>query len=129
MAAASCPVRPSLMTTDFKTGRRIKDPELLRQAHWAFDECVVCGSIEISVHHILPRGQEGDDVWENLVPLCGSGTHGCHGAVEAGLDSVCRALGVYVTRERPDTLLYLKNKLGGPKAAGEFLRRRLRVSS
>lgn len=140
MVVVSCPVRPSLMTdfdeelepyegSDHKRPARIKDPELMRQAHWAFDECVICGSINISIHHILPRGQGGDDVWENLVPLCGSGTTGCHGGVEAGLDSACRALGRYVMSERPDTVDYLVERLGGRPAALEFLRRRLRVSN
>lgn len=114
---------------DFKGGPRIKDPDLLRQAHWAFDECVICGEIEISIHHVLPRGQGGDDVWENLVALCGSGTHGCHGAVEHGVDSVCRALGKHILQERPDIVQYLYKKLGSIEAAGEFFRRRLRVSS
>jgi HNH endonuclease len=101
----------------------------MRQAHWAFDECVICGGIDISIHHILPRGQGGDDVWENLAPLCGSGTHGCHGGVEAGLDSASRALGLYVLRERQDTVDYLIARLGSTQAASEFLRQRLRVSS
>jgi hypothetical protein len=119
----------SALASDFKDGPRIKDPELLRQAHWAFDECVICGKIDISIHHVLPRGQGGDDVWENLVPLCGSGTHGCHGGVEGGLDSVCRALGLHLLQERPDTIDYLQQRLGSSEAASEFLRRRLRVSS
>ena len=101
----------------------------MRQAHWSFDECVICGGIDISIHHILPRGQGGDDVWENLVPLCGSGTTGCHGGVEGGLDSVTHALGRYVLAERPDTIKYLRKRLGGREPATEFLRRRLRVSS
>lgn len=100
----------------------------MRQAHWAFDECVICGAIDISIHHVLPRGQSGDDVWENLVALCGSGTTGCHGGVEAGLDSVCRALGRHLLQERPDTVWYLQSRLGSVEAAGEFLLRRLRVS-
>ena len=115
--------------TDFKDGARIVDPDLMRQAHWAFDECIICGGIDITIHHILPRSQLGDDVWENLVPLCGSGTHGCHGAVEAGLDSACRALGLYVMRERPDTLAYLERKLGSEGARDVFVRRRLRIGS
>lgn len=117
--------------SDFKDGPRIVDPALLKQAHWAFDECVVCGKINVSIHHVLPRGGwcgiAGDDVWENLVPLCGSGTHGCHGDVEAGLDSVSHSLGRYLLAERPDTIDYLIRKLGGKKAASEFLRRHLRV--
>ena len=101
----------------------------MKQAHWAFDECVICGEIDISIHHVLPRGQGGDDVWENLVPLCGSGTTGCHGGVEGGLDSVTHALGRYIVKERPDTVEYLSQRLGSSDAATEFLRQRLRVSS
>lgn len=100
----------------------------MRQAHWAFDECVICGSINISIHHILPRSQGGDDVWENLVPLCGDGTTGCHGGVEGGLDSVSHALGRYLVQERPDTLKYLQTKLRGPQAVTEWLCRRYGVS-
>lgn len=117
---------------DPKNGARIKDPELMRKAHWAFDECVICGGIDISIHHILSKSStasgQGDDVWENLVPLCGDGTSGCHGAVEHELDSVCRAVGLYLIQERPDTLFYLERKLGSREAAAEFLRRRYRVS-
>lgn len=45
--------------------------------------CYVCGGRWESLHHVYPRGQGGDDVIVNLVPLCGSGTTGCHGLVEA----------------------------------------------
>lgn len=114
---------------DPKSGARIRDPALLRQAHWSFDECVVCGGIDISIHHVLPRSQGGDDVWENLVALCGDGVYGCHGAVEHGSDAVCRALGLHLLKERPDTVTYLQERLGSAEAAAEFLRRRLRVSS
>ena len=103
----------------------------MRRAHWAFDECVICAGIDISIHHILSKSSTasgvGDDVWENLAPLCGDGTTGCHGGVEAELDSVCRAFGIYIAQERPDTVEYLTRKLGSPEAAAEFLRRRYRV--
>jgi hypothetical protein len=38
-----------------------------------------------SAHHIVPRNpaEGGDDVYENLVELCGDGVRGCHGDVEA----------------------------------------------
>jgi hypothetical protein len=49
--------------------------------------CAICGreidGITGSVHHLLKRSQGGDDVPENLVPLCGHGTSGCHGDIEA----------------------------------------------
>lgn len=37
-----------------------------------------------SYHHILPKGQRGDDVLSNLVGLSGDGTRGCHGALTSG---------------------------------------------
>lgn len=35
--------------------------------------------------HLVSRSRQGDDVEENLVPLCGSGTTGCHGAFDGGI--------------------------------------------
>lgn len=46
--------------------------------------CRACGLERISLlnrAHLVPKGQRGDDVDENIVPLCGSGTSGCHGAL------------------------------------------------
>jgi hypothetical protein len=37
----------------------------------------------VSLHHLVPRSLGGDDLADNLVPLCGDGTRGCHGLVEA----------------------------------------------
>lgn len=45
--------------------------------------CRVCGKPWESLHHIVRRSQGGDDVLVNLAPLCGSGTTGCHGRLEA----------------------------------------------
>jgi len=47
---------------------------------WA---CRTCWAPAESLHHLLPRSLGGDDVADNLVGLCGSGTTGCHGKVEA----------------------------------------------
>lgn len=43
-----------------------------------------CGTTElgISLHHLVPKSLGGDDVADNVIPLCGHGTLGCHGAVE-----------------------------------------------
>lgn len=32
--------------------------------------------------HLVAKGRGGDDIDANLVPLCGSGTTGCHGAFD-----------------------------------------------
>jgi hypothetical protein len=46
--------------------------------------CRVCGATNVSRHHLVGKGQLGDDVAENIVPLCGDGVRGCHGAVTDG---------------------------------------------
>jgi hypothetical protein len=33
--------------------------------------------------HLVARSQSGDDVESNIVPLCGSGTTGCHGKLHS----------------------------------------------
>lgn len=44
--------------------------------------CRACGiQGPLNRAHLVARGQRGDDVPENIVPLCGSGTWGCHGAL------------------------------------------------
>jgi hypothetical protein len=118
------------MTPDPKREKRIRDPELLRRMHFEFEECVICGVVDFSVHHVLKRSQGGDDVRENLVALCGHGTAGCHGLVELADADACAALGAYLDAERPDVVTYLQNRLGSPDAAAEWLQQRgLRVIS
>ena len=53
--------------------------------HLAFkgSPCRVCGEPFQSLHHALPKSLGGDDVLVNLAPLCGAGTTGCHGLIEA----------------------------------------------
>lgn len=42
--------------------------------------CRVCGAtLRASLHHVVERDDFGSDVLENLIPLCGDGTTGCHG--------------------------------------------------
>lgn len=76
---------------DPKPAKRVKadvrDWETMRTL---LDEgCQLCGSFGweegygLSLHHLVSRSLGGDDVRENLAPLCGHGTVGCHGDVEA----------------------------------------------
>lgn len=76
---------------DVKPRPRIIDPragteKLIREGH-----CRLCchslnalnlRGIGLTRHHLIARIQGGDDVDDNLVPLCGNGTTGCHGDVE-----------------------------------------------
>ena len=60
--------------------------------------CRVCQTpFKPTLHHLLARSLGGDDVADNLVPLCGSGTTGCHGLVEAREPWACSLLGQRLT--------------------------------
>lgn len=55
--------------------------------------------------------------------LCGSGTTGCHGLVEAHNAQAMSDLGFYLSRYRPDVIAYLTEKLGGEEARKEWMTR------
>lgn len=61
--------------------------EKLRGEKLAGRPCRVCGALGArwsrSLHHLVSRSTGGDDVAANLVSLCGTGTTGCHGLIEA----------------------------------------------
>jgi len=57
--------------------------------------CVRCGGQATNWHHRLSRGRGGLHDSFNLVPLCGSGSHGCHGWV-TGHPDLAEAEGLYV---------------------------------
>jgi hypothetical protein len=126
---------------DPKQGKRIIDPDALRRARARGDECAACGRPGTNAHHVLQRGAPhfGDDVLENLILFCGSGTVGCHGAwhgspyvhVTRGRivreerrdrDWVAKRSGQFLLRQRPDTIAYVIEKLG-LLAACSFLER------
>lgn len=79
---------------DPKPARRIVDPQAGIEKLMRERVCRICrrpvGEVILGRHHLVPRSLGGDDVDDNLVPLCGSGTFGCHGRVEAG-DARARA--------------------------------------
>lgn len=79
--------------------------------HAAFrgSPCRICGEPFQSLHHIFPRGKGGDDVIVNLAPLCGSGTTGCHGRIEARDAKAREALRANLTEANR---WYLTYKLG-----------------
>lgn len=107
---------------------RVIDPKATARAVLAQPRCALCPKPSANGHHLLSRGAPhfGDDVQENIVALCGTGTMGCHGAVENEDEWARRSLGAYVVARRPDAVEYLSGKLG-PSAAREWLRRRLYV--
>lgn len=116
------------MSADPKPPARVRDPELLRRLHLKWRDCALSladlpyclGVSRLSLHHIHKHPR--DDLRENLVMLCGSGTTGCHGAVERADPDARRELAKYIRFYRPDTYAYLIEKLGGVEAAREWLR-------
>lgn len=58
--------------------------------------CVLCQwqgvqqLLPSSLHHVVPRDRNGADTESNLVSLCGEGTTGCHGRIEARDKAACR---------------------------------------
>lgn len=74
--------------SDPKPERRIRDPHAGISKATREGRCRACGRRprghgldSLNRAHLVPKGQRGDDVDENIVPLCGSGTSGCHGAL------------------------------------------------
>lgn len=73
---------------------------------------------------MLARGNGGDDVIENVLPLCGSGTTGHHGELENEDVFTRKLVGRWIVKHRPDIVEYVLGKLGdGP--GRDWFRRRL----
>jgi hypothetical protein len=72
----------------------------------------------LTLHHVVPRSLRGGDVAENLIPLCGSGTDGCHGAIQTRTPGWEHVAARVRARFTPQELAYV-HLLKGP----EFLER------
>lgn len=60
--------------------------------------CRVCRRPEnVTAHHLIPRSLGGMWNQDNIVPLCGHGTAGCHGDIEARHPDACGALRLSLT--------------------------------
>lgn len=82
--------------------------EALRQHKLHGQSCRVCGGLAATLHHLVPRSLGGDDLGPNLVPLCGDGTLGCHGRVEAKSAKAIRDLRHALTPEEEDYVIKRK---------------------
>lgn len=76
------------MGADPKPEQRIFDPSAGYDKLRREQRCRLCGErfykgMGLSRHHLIPKSQGGDDLEANIIPLCGDGTRGCHGQVEA----------------------------------------------
>lgn len=128
------------VTADPKPAPRVRDVDALRLARIRSDECAACRSAPSNVHHVILRGEGGDDVAGNLLLLCGSGTMGCHGAWHGNpylvrrrgeverrdAEWVRRRVGETIRSSRPDVVEYVRSKLGA-EAGDEYLRRAYRM--
>lgn len=113
----------SYVQEDPRPRPRTRDRELLRSLHLEWRECALCGATSpLSIHHISKHPR--DDERANLVMLCGHGTTGCHGLIEAWDHSTVTALGKYILHSRGDTIAYLYERLGAI-AAQEFFKNNL----
>lgn len=111
MPQSELDLRPDSMNADPKPLRRHRADRLEweRIVHWKLGPCRVCGEGGTTLHHLVPRSLGGDDVADNIVPLCGDGTRGCHGAVEARDHQALRELRLSLT---PGELKYVLRKKG-----------------
>jgi len=108
---------------DPKPAKRVKNPKTMKDAHTKGCFCVLnCGK-KGEAHHVLFKSHGGDDDPANIVCLCAS--H--HGLVHSEDTPTLVLLGEHLLLERPDTIDYIKTKLGDSEGT-EWLRRRLHVS-
>lgn len=112
-----------MMTPDPRPARRVRDSEIFRLLHSDRDkECVITGwTDDLEIHHVLPRSKGGDDMRANLVFL----RRDIHRRVTVNDPVVLRQLGEHLVSERPDTIEYLRWKLG--ERAEDWMRRRLHI--
>lgn len=77
--------RHKASAAEWETLREQKQPQRCRLRD---ETCVRV----LTLHHIVPRSLGGSDVLPNLVWLCGTGTTGHHGLVEAHDPKACSDL-------------------------------------
>jgi hypothetical protein len=96
---------------DPKPAQRIVDLDVGFDKIEAEAKCRACGKVLPTVRqgghpmmalnraHLVGKGQRGDDVLNNLIPLGGSGTTGCHG-IQTSRNPGLNCAGVYTTFEQ-----------------------------
>ena len=80
--------------------------------------CVICTWLGVkqelpsSLHHAVPKDRGGADCESNCVPVCGDGTRGHHGRLEAGDPQACQAFAAAIQEYDGDAYSYAVEKLG-----------------
>jgi hypothetical protein len=125
MTADPKPVREKRRKGGRTLRDQVYDPAANKRKLLGEPDCRICGKPAGGCHHLVPKGgpHYGDDVEENLVPLCGSGTTGCHGKIEDYDGDACVELGARLSVEETE---YVLGKLG-EMPGREFLLRRYRI--
>jgi len=93
---------------------RVIDPKATTRAVLAQPRCSCCPAPSATGHHVIAKGGPhfGDDVPENIVAVCGSGTTGCHGLIEGADPEARAALGLFLVEKRPEVIRYVQGKIG-----------------
>lgn len=58
------------MSADPRPAKRMVDPEAIARKVNLDIECRACGQPGHDTHHLIPRGEQGDDEMDNIVVLC-----------------------------------------------------------
>ena len=81
-------------------------------------DCYVCRYLGIeqtrpaTLHHVVAKSLGGSDTESNCVPLCGTGTTGHHGLIEARDPDTCQAFAAALQLYDDDAYSYAIEKLG-----------------
>jgi len=108
---------------DFRPSKRVKNPKAMKAVHEKGCWCVLNCNSKGEAHHVLFKSQGGDDDPACLVCLC----QRHHSLVHAEDTPTLVLLGEHLLLERPDTIDYIKAKLGEVEGAA-WLARRLFVT-
>ena len=105
-----------------KGPRRFREkasPERWEQIRLAkLGPCLVClwrgetQELDSTLHHVVAKSLGGSDTEANCVPVCGDGTTGHHGGLEAHDPEVCRDFAAAVQRWDDAAYAYAISKLG-----------------
>lgn len=114
------------MLSDPKPQRVKDDPYVYAEFHRQGYRCLHCDAPWPTAAHLL-RGVSREDVIEALIPLCGSGSSGCHGAFDEGHSYISPVMFRKVTPDdvKASVARYLRSPAGQKQA--QYLMRRLGV--
>ncbi len=81
-------------------------------------DCYVCRYLGVeqgkpsTLHHVVSKSLGGSDCESNCVPLCGTGTTGCHGRVEHHEPDTCATFAAALQLYDDAAYVYAVEKLG-----------------